>query len=93
MRFYRFLKRSPFLPTKRMTRMNGGLSPCSKPGRRRLFHPNATEWFSVPMTKRYPRSVTVKHGFHQQAMVSGGHANRLFSSGQPHLNPFPLIVS
>lgn len=38
MRFYRFLKRRPFLRTKRMTRMNGCLIPCNKPGRRRLFH-------------------------------------------------------
>ena len=39
MRFYRFLKRRPFL---RMTRMNGCWIPCNTPGRRRLFHPSAT---------------------------------------------------
>ena len=31
------------LRTKRMTPMNGGLIPCNKPGRRRLFPPDPTE--------------------------------------------------
>jgi hypothetical protein len=42
---------------------------------------------------RYPGPVTVQHGFDKQAIVFGGDANRLFSSGQQRLNPFPLIVS
>jgi len=42
---------------------------------------------------RYSRPVTIKHGFNEQAIVFGGDANRLLSSGQQPLNPFPLIIS